>query len=61
MGRHESQVGSVIEWLVFGVVIVGVSMLVAWRYIEADREQNEAQRALSNSSLLRPKKTTETE
>ena len=56
MARHDSQIGSVIEWLIFGIVIVGVSMLIAWRYIEADREQNEAQRALSNPSLFNNKK-----
>lgn len=57
MKQSHSESGAVIEWLIFGVVIVGVSMLIAWRFVEADREQTEAQRALTNSSILRKSKT----
>lgn len=54
--RHEDETGSILEWLIFGIVIVGVTALIAWRFIQVDRDQTEAQRALLNSSLLQTKK-----
>jgi len=52
MVSRSSEAGSVVEWLIFGIVIVGVAALIAWRYLEVDRAQTEAQQALSNTSLL---------
>lgn len=50
------QSGSIIEWLIIGVVLIGAVALIAWRYSEADKDQNNADQAANNqSSMQQPK------
>lgn len=51
---HRREEGAILEILVIGIVLVAAVALIAWRYIEADKAQNEAERSLASQSISAP-------
>lgn len=54
MGKTNNQSGNVIEWLILGIVLIGVVVLVAWRYTETDKDQNAADQAVNSNQAVQP-------
>lgn len=50
------QAGNVVEWVILGIVLIGVVALVAWRYMETDKDQTNADQAASNSQVVQQPK-----
>jgi len=48
----KKQAGNVVEWLIIGVVLIGAVALIAWRYIEADKAQNDAEQSANTSQVV---------
>jgi len=45
------QAGNVVQWIILGIVVIGVAVAVIWRYTEAEKAQNEADQAANQSNI----------
>lgn len=57
MNSHKEN-GAALEILVIGIAIIVAMGLIAWRYIEADKAQNDVELSLASQSVSAPPNTT---